>query len=133
MALGALGGLLLAPLVLNRLAITKQPGLGRVAGRFAVGLAGYHLINRVMKKPAVAQGFYVANLSAAAGEGFNLARAKLSGVNGLSAGSMNTRTGDIRFESPGPALAGRGVAHLGAADRDFVLSTDGRVLEVVNS
>jgi len=134
MALGALGGLLVAPLVLNRLPLTQSPGWGRVAGRFAVGLAGYHLLNRVVKKPALAQGFYLANLSAAAGEGFNLARAKLSGVNGLGAGSMATRTGDVRFQSPGPALAGRGgVAQLAASDRDFVLSTDGRVLEVVNS
>jgi hypothetical protein len=137
LAIGALGAILLSNQVLDRIPFTQKPGIGRTLGRFALGIAGYQLINRALKKPAIAQGFYVASLAVVAGEGYNLARAALAKVRtaGMGAGTMPTRTGDVRFDSPGASLVGGGGVNRLAAtspDRDFVVSTDGRVLEVVN-
>jgi len=129
LAAGALAAAFIAPMVLDKLSFTQQPGIARTAGRFAVGVAGYHLFARVLKKPAMGQGFYVASLAQVAAEGFNIARQMFasSQVKGLAAGSMPT--GDVRDPASSPAL--NGARGMGAGNQ-YVIDTNGKVLQVVN-
>lgn len=133
LAAGALAALIVTPMVLDKIDATKPTATDpipwmRVAARFGIGLAGYHLANKVAKQPGLAQGFYVTALATAVGEGYTKIK---SGMKGLGQGSMPVY--DQRNpDSPGPALVGNGARSLAAAEPRYVIATDGSILKVMN-